>query len=282
MKKALIFLLLIFTCQLFGQTPKPNFLEVIKPFKKIYLDKQQDFAIAYDMGQHLDKAGIGASIRKTDTLLLQSDKGFIGKEFRIENIDNQLYISSLTEKKSKKYKLEKVENIELTLYNLNNAYYLDQYFAMTDRLNKKYDLNHHDFRNGFYNWKTLTNQKIDQQDFRNFVDREIQETEDSITNRQETLTKQTKYLIDNVEKLDYKDFKDSLSKIPAEYAYQSSYYKTVVNKISKSKPNYVVSLYNDFPENRTLIEFAIENDKALKKRLKTELKTAETNLSKKK
>ena len=132
-------------------------------------------------------------------------------------------------------------------------------------------------------WQIIfNNQKIDQQDFRNFVDREIQETEDSITNRQETLTKQTKYLIDNVEKLDYKDFKDSLSKIPAEYAYQSSYYKTVVNKISKSKPNYVVSLYNDFPENRTLIEFAIENDKALKKRLKTELKTAETNLSKKK
>ena len=268
MKKIYILPLLIFAGNLFGQTNEPNLYEVSKAFKKIYADKYENFIVAFDIGKYLDKAGVGSSIRKTDTLFLQSDKSYKGKEFIIENITNQFYITKLTEKKSKKYKLNIVEKRKTAYQDLNNAYYLDNYFAMSERLNKKYELNHYSFRNGFYNWEKTNNKEINFLDFRKIVDNEIQKTEDSISKRQEQLVTQTKYLIDNVNRLTYAEFKDSITKIPAEFVYQSSYYKTVVSKISKSKQDYVISLYNDFPENRALIEFAVEKDKILLQKLK--------------
>jgi len=281
MKRAFIFPFLILAGNLFGQISEPNLYEVSKAFKKIYTDNQKNFIIAYDMGKYLDPAGVGSSIRKTDTLFLQSDNSYKGKEFKIENITNQLYITSLTKKKSKQYKLSIVENRKTAYQDLNNAYYLDNYFAMSERLNKKYELNHYSFRNGFYSWEKATNKEINYLEFRKLADTEIQQTEDSISKRQEQLVTQTKYLVDNVDKLTYAEFKDGIIRIPAEFAYQSSYYKTVVNKISKSKQDYVITLYKDFPENRTLIEFAIEKDKPLLQKLKA-IKKSENNLAKKK
>ena len=281
MKKIYILPFLLFAGNLFGQITEPHLYEVSKAFKKIYTDKHENFIVVFDMGKYLDKAGVGSSIRKTDTLFLQLDNNYKGKEFKIENISNQLYITSLTEKKSKKYELNIVESRKIAYQDLNNAYYLDNYFAMSERLNKKYELNHYSFRNGFYTWEKITNKEINYIEFRRIVDNEIQKTEDSISKRQEQLVTQTKYLIDNVDKLTYAEFKDRISKIPAEFAYQSSYYKTVVSKISKSKEDYAISLYKDFPENRTLIEFAVEKDKPLLQRLKA-IQKSEKSLATKK
>jgi hypothetical protein len=271
MKKNCILPFLLFTVNLFGQITKPNLYEVSKAFKKIYTDHHENFIVAFDMASYLDKAGSGSSIRKADTLFLQSDKSYKGKEFKIENITSQLYITSLTEKKSKKYKLNICENIKIASQDLNNAYYLDCYFAMSERLNKKYKLNHFSFRNGFYSWEKVANKEINYIEFRKIADNEIQKTEDSISKRQEQLLSQTKYLVDNIEKLTYAEFKDSISKIPAEFPYQSSYYRTTVSEISKIKQDYVFSLYKDFPNNRALIEFAVEKDKTLVKKLKAML-----------
>ncbi len=96
----------------------------------------------------------------------------------------------------------------------------------------------------------------------------MQETEARISKRQEELVRKTNYLIATVDRLAYADFKDSIRKIPAAFLHQSSYYTTVINKISRIKPDYVVLLYKDFPENRTLIEFAVENDKIVRRRFK--------------
>jgi hypothetical protein len=233
------------------------------------------------MGGYLDKAGIGASIRRTDTLYQQSDNSFKGKEFKIENNNNVFYITSLTEKKSKKYKLNTCSDNKLAFQDLNNAYYLGSYFAMSDRLNKKYELNHFGFRNGFYTWKTMANKEINYLAFRKIADIEIQKTEDSISKRQEQLVTRTRYLIDNADKLDYAAFKDSISKIPAEFASQSSYYKTVISEVSKSKQDYVIQLYKDFSENRSLIELAVEKDKPLQQKLKA-IQKSEDNLTRKK
>jgi hypothetical protein len=272
MKKNCILPFLLCTVNLFGQVTKPNLYEVSKAFKKIYADNHENFIVAFDMGKYLDKAGVGSSIRKTDTLFLQSDKSYKGKEFKIENIISQLYIASLTEKKSKKYKLNISENIKIASQDLNNAYYLDSYFAMSERLNKKYKLNYFSFRNGFHSWEKVANKEINYIEFRKIADNEIQKTEDSISKRQEQLLSQTKYLVDNIEKLTYAEFKDSISKIPAEFPYQSSYYRATLSEISKIKQDYVISLYKDFPNNRALIEFAVEKDKTLVKKLKAMLK----------
>ena len=281
MKRVCILPFLIFAGNLFGQIPAQNLYRVSNAFKKIYTDKYENHIVAFDMGKYLDKAGVGLSIRKTDTLYLQADNSYKGKEYKIENTNNQFYISSLTEKKSKKYKLNIVEKIKAAYQDLNNAYYLDNYFAMSDRLNKKFELNHHSFRNGYFNWEKITDKEINYLEFRKITDIEIQKTEDSISKRQESLITKTNYLIDNIDKLTYAEFKDSISKIPAEFAYQSSYYKTIVNKISKNKQDYVILLYKDFPENRTLIMFAVEKDKPLVHKLKA-LDKRENNSAKKK
>lgn len=281
MKKILPILLLVISSQLYGQRPAPDFLETDKRSIKFYAEKYQDFAIVYKMGGYIDKAGTGSSISELDSLFLQTDNNFKGKKFKIESIQNKLYISSLLKKKSKKHKLKKIENFELLIYNLNNAYYLDEYFAMTKRLNNNYVLNHHDFRIGFKNWKNLTNKKIAPNDFKIFVNKEIQKTEDSISNYQETLVKQTNFLINNIEKIDYPEFKNGLTKIPAEYPYKSSYYKHVVSRISRRKPEYVISLYKDFPENKSIIEFAVEKQNSLIQKLKA-IQKNEVKLSRKK
>jgi hypothetical protein len=268
MKKVYILSILLVAGKLFGQTTEQNLFEVSKAFNKIYADKSENYIVAFDMGKYLDKAGIGSAIRITDTLFLQPDKTYKGKLFKVEESNSQLYILSLTEKKSKKYKLDKVDSLKNAYYNLNNAYYLGHYFAMTNRLNEKFELNHHSFRVGFYNWKNIINNKINYLEFRKFADKTIQEIEDSISVRQEYLTSLTNYLTTNIETISYSNFRDSISKIPAEFAYQSSYYKNVIEKISKTKPDYVISLYKEFPQNRTLIEFAVEKDKTLRRSLK--------------
>ena len=281
MKIIYILLLLLFARNLFGQTTEPNIYEVSKAFKKIYADKYEKYVVVFDMGRYLDKAGVGSSIIKTDTLHLQVGNNYIGKEFKIESIANQLYIKSFTNKKSKTYKLDIVAKRKTAYQDLNNAYYLSNYFAMSERLNKKYDLNYYSFRNSFYGWEKITNKEINYLDFRKIIDNEIKKTEDSISNRQNQLLTQTKYLIDNIDKLTYYEFKDGISKIPAEFVYQGSYYNTVVNKISKSKQEYIIALYKDFPEKRTLIEFAVEKDKALVQKLKS-IQKSEINLATKK
>jgi hypothetical protein len=281
MKKMYILPILLFSGNLFGQITEPNLYEVSTFFRKIYTDNHEKYIVAFDMGKYLDKAGIGSSIKKTDTLFLQSDNSYKGKEFNIENINNQLYITSLNGKKTKKYKLNILENREIAFKDLNNAYYLDNYFAMSRRLNQKYELNNFSFRNGFYSWEMFGNKEINYVAFRKIAGNELQKIEDSVSKRQEQLVTQTKFLIDKVDKISYSEFKDSISKIPAEYPYQSSYYRTVVSTISKSTPDYVISLYKDFPENRSLIMFAVEKDKAIIRKLKA-LDKSENSLAKKK
>ena len=281
MKKVFILSILLISGKLFGQTREQNLFKVSKTFKKIYADKFENYFVAFEMGSYLDKAGIGSAIRTTDTLFLQPDNTYNGKLFKVEESKSQLYILSLTEKKSKRYKLDKVDSLKIAYYDLNNAYYLGEYFAMSNRLNRKFELNHHSFRIGFYNWKFFLNNKINYLEFRKYTNKAIQEIEDSISIRQEYLTLLTNYLTTNIETIEYSNFRDTINKIPAEFAYQSSYYKNVVEKISKIKPDYVVSLYKEFPQNRTLIEFAVEKDKTLRRILK-DINKSESILAKKK
>lgn len=151
---------------------------------------------------------------------------------------------------------------------------------MSERLNRKYELNHFSFRNGFYSWNEIAEKDIYYLEFRNIVDNLIRKIEDSISLQQDQFISRTKDLIKNVENMAYTEFKNSINKIPAEYPHKSNYYITVVREISKNKKEYVISLYKDFPGNRELIELAVDDDRALRQKLK-DIRKNEFNVAKK-
>lgn len=225
-----------------------------------YIDLNNTKANVYIMGRYLDKAGSGYSIIKTDTLTRNSEDTYSSSKTKIISENDKLYL--VTDfKKTRKFLLDTVKNISVANNNLNNAYYLDQYFKMSNELNKMYPLYHHSFRNGFYSWKELPNNNIDYLQFRDFADQRLKEIKDSISRIQDRYITLTNYIIQNVRIIDYNTLKDSLTGLPAEYKYSSWYYGTAVNEIAKQRPEYFFKLAEDFSSNRSLIFFAIENNK---------------------
>lgn len=225
-----------------------------------YVDLNNSAANVYQMGSYFDKAGTGYSIRKTDTLIKQPDGTYLGKTTKIIRDNNKFYL--VTEnKKTKKFNIDTVKTLSVVNNNLNNAYYLDNYFKISDELNKSYPLNHHTFRNGFYTWKELQNKEIDYLQFREFANKWLKEKKDSIIILQDSHVAQTNYIIQNIKTFDYKTLRDSLTKLPAEYRNLSWYYGTVINEVAKQRPDYFFRLAEDFPNNRSIIFIAVEDNK---------------------
>jgi hypothetical protein len=232
-----------------------------------YVELGNFAATVYTMGSHLDKAGTGYSIRKTDTLTRQPDGSYAGSTSRITRENNRLYL--VTElKKTKKHSIDTVTSLAVFNNNLNNAYYLDSYFRMSRELNKAYPLYSHSFRDGYRTWKDIQNKELDYLQFREFADDHIKNIRDSISRLQEKHTALTNYLIQNISTLEYNTLKDSLAKLPPEYAYQSSYYRTVMNAAATQKPEYFFRLAEEFPAHRRLIFSSVENDKEVLSRMK--------------
>lgn len=225
-----------------------------------YVDLSNTDGKVYTMGGYLDKAGEGYSLRSTDTLFRQTDGTYTGNNIQIATESNKLYLVTES-KKTKKFLLETVESLNAANHNLNNAYYLDHYFKMSDELNKMYPLNHHSFRNGFYAWEALPNKDIDYLQFRDFANKRLKEIQDSISKIQDSYVALSNYIIQNIKTLHYDVLRDSLTKLPAEYKSLSWYYGTVINEVARQRPEYFFKLAEDFPANRHLIFFAPENNK---------------------
>jgi len=81
-------------------------------------------------------------------------------------------------KKVRKIPIGLVQDLDAIVSRLNNAFYLDSYFKMADWLNKRYPLNYHSFREGFYTWEKLDNKepKKEIKSLYNFVDNSIKWT----------------------------------------------------------------------------------------------------------
>ncbi len=232
-----------------------------------YVDLKYSAAYVYEIGSYLDKAGTGYSIRNTDTLTRQPANNYVGKATKLINENNKSYL--ITElKKTKTFLLDPVKNLEVVNSNLNNAYYLDNYFKMSDELNKTYPLNHHSFRNGFSTWEKLLNKEVDYLQFREFAIKQLKEIKDSIGYLQERYTKLTNYVIQNAGTIAYDTLKDSLMKLPADYRSLSGYYGTIINVVAKQRPGYFFKLAEDFPNNRGLIFSAVEDNKEVVQGLK--------------
>jgi tetrahydromethanopterin S-methyltransferase subunit G len=78
----------------------------------------------------------------------------------------------------------------------------------------------------------------------------------------------TNSLIQNIKTIDYNFLKDSLTRLPAEFRSTSWYYGTVINEVSKQRPEYFFRLAEDFPNNRNVIFMAAEDNKQVIQSLK--------------
>jgi len=224
-----------------------------------YIDVKKSVAYVYEIGSYLDKAGTGYSIRSTDTLTRQTDNNYAGKTSQFINEENKYYLIR-TARKTKKIAADQAKTNAMMNHNLNNAYYLDNYFKMSEVLNNAYPLNHHSFRNGFSTWKTLPIQDAPYMQFRDFANSRLKEIKDSISNQQDKYVTLTSYIVQHLHNLDYSALKESLRMLPATYGNVSKYYGTVINEVAQKRPDYFFMLAEDFPNNQGLI-FASVTDK---------------------
>lgn len=219
-----------------------------------YVDLSEAEGRVYTMGSYLDVAGRGYSIAGTDTLFKQPDGSYTGRNSRIIREKDELYLVS-TSRKTRKYRLNAVRDPNLANNNLNNAYYLGRYFAMSKELNNAYPLNHHTFRGGYYTWEALLKEEKEMSylPFREWADKRLKEIKDSTSAAQDKYTRLTNHITQNIRQMDYAALKDSLSQLPAEYAGKSRYYGTVIDTVAVQQPEYFFRLAEDFPQHRSLI-----------------------------
>ena len=243
------------------------FLETKSKTRLYYVELNGSDGKVYEMGSYLDKAGSGYSIRSTDTLIRQSDGVYTGKNTKVFS-ENKIVFLETQNKKTKKFIVDTSANLTMVNTNLNNAYYLDNFFSMCDELNKTYPLNHYSFRNGFSFWRDLQNKESDHLLFRIFANNKLKDIKDSISSVQNQYVALTNNLIQNIKTIEYTILKDSLTKLPADFRGTSWYFGTVINEISKHRPDFFFRLAEDLPNNRNVIFTAVEDDKQVLQNLK--------------
>lgn len=241
------------------ESPRRQLLQTKNKLHLYYVDMTNAIASVYEMGSYLDKAGRGFSIRLTDTLGRQADGSYLGQNSKIIAEHGQFFLVSGL--KNRKFPLDTVTSPGTACYNLNNAYYLDHYFDMSNELNRQYPLNHHSFRNGYFTWKELSNKEMDYVEFREFTHSKLKEIRDSIAAIQERYVALTNYIAQRIGNIDYNTLRDSLSELPAGYNYSSRYYGKIVNELALQRPDYFFRLAGDFPQNRGLIFNSVQENK---------------------
>ncbi|MBO9728654.1 MAG: hypothetical protein J7623_08460 [Chitinophaga sp.] len=227
-----------------------------------YVDIKSNNAFVYTMGRYLDKAGSAPSIISIDTLQQQADGSYTGSKSRITREENEWYLVNTT-RKNRQLKLDSVIMPEVAHTQLNHAWYLGRYFAMSTQLNKTFPLHHHSFREGFSSWEALpaATKVMDHEQFPAWADSRLKAISDSISGVQDKYTRVTDYLIKNIREIDYAALKDSFALLPAVYAGESEYYSKVLNTMLVSKPVYFLQLAEDFPQHKDLIFFSAVSNK---------------------
>ena len=264
---AFVALLLSFCCITAWGQGAERFFQTRSKTHFYYVEVNDTMATIYKMGRYLDKAGTGYSIRQTDTLTRNSEGRYTGKELSIAGEDGKRYLAT-EGKKVKRLLLDGVTHSNTVHQHLNNAYFLDRYFEMSEDLHKTYPLYHHSFRNGFRVWEDLQNKETDHLLFRSFANQRLNALKDSIRQQQEGYVLLTSHLIGHINSMDYPALKDSLSKLPAAYGQASAYYATVLNEVAKQRPDHFFRLAEDLPDQRALIFGAVADSKEVVQGLK--------------
>jgi frataxin-like iron-binding protein CyaY len=238
-----------------GQTDQNRpLLEANSKAHRYYVDLNDTYAVVYVMGRYRDVGGSGDAISLTDTLQKQPDSSYSGKQFRII-IDRKGPILISKSKRNRQFWVFPSSDAKLANNRMNNAWYLNHYFDLSDTLNKAYPLNHHSFRQGFYTWAKLPEHEKNMPylQFRSFADQRLKKIGDSISAAQDKYTRLTDYIVRNIRTLDYTALKDSLAQLPAEYPGKSQYFGIVINAVALQQPEYFFHLAEDMPQHRFLI-----------------------------
>jgi hypothetical protein len=247
---------------MFGQNI--TFLKTTDKKNLHYLEFSNDNVKVYKMGGYFDKAGTGSAVLQTDTLVLKKENEFKGKLYTL--LKKETYYTLISDN-GKKHQTESENELKVNT-ELNNAYCLKSYIDLSRKLNDEFPLHHYTFRSGYYAWEKQPNKSINHNEFIQQTDKEIVIIYDSISKKQNALTKTTKFITDNVEQSSYSILKDSINKLPIDYKPQSGYFDKSVYQMAKSNPEYFYKLLEDFPAGKTFIYFAVDHDKELVKQLK--------------
>ena len=273
MKHALLTTIFLFSLSLiFGQENKETTLLETKGKSQLYyVELSAAGGGVYEMGRHLDKAGSGYSFRSIDTLTRQQDQAGVthyGKRTKIRNENGKLYLE-IQDKKTEKYTLNSASNAAAINTNLNNAYFLDNFIALTEELNKSYTLNHISFREGFARWESLDNKEIPHAEFKTYADGKLRELKDSIIKVQDQFVSLRNSLVQDLKTIDYDALKAGLEKLPSGPTSGSKYFSNVINEVAKEKPEYFFRLAEDYPDKRKIIFYAVETNKQVMAGLKS-------------
>lgn len=246
-------------------------LEAMKKSLVYYVDLGDKNALAFRMGEYYGAAPRGYTIVGIDTLVRQPDSTYIGKKIKI--IWRNRHLLLIRESKNKKEMvLTPVVNIGTVNEELNNAYYLDRYLAMSkeiDQLFPMYDYRYYYFNDRYNSWERLKNKRMKHSAFRIFADERIKYVRDSIVERYNHSIAIMNYLIQNVSTIDYVALRDSLAKLPI--GYSNSYYKKVVNTVARNKPEFFFRLAEDytFTMQSSLFDSIGARDKEVLEKLKS-------------
>jgi hypothetical protein len=230
-----------------------------------YVDMENETAMLYAMGGYYDVAGTAHTIKETDTLQKQADGSYKGRHSRIIREEHWLFLIHTSGKKVRKFQLNTVFSPRRANSHLNNAYYSDNYFAMSRKLREAYPLSTHSFREAFYTWDSLPGQvkEMDYLQFRTFADVRLKEIKDSISTIEDKYVRLTDYIVQNIRQIDYAVLKDSLAPLPAGPASWMRYYGKAINAIAAHQPEYFFRLAEDLPEQASSIFYCAIRNKAV-------------------
>jgi hypothetical protein len=236
-----------------------------------YVELNNGQGRVFEMGAHVDKAGSGYSFKSIDTVTLQPHQAipsYVGRKSTVVKDKEAVYLI-LQNKNSTKYVLGAAGNSAAVNSNLNNAYYLDRFISMTEEINTTYPLNHYSFRNAFSSWSSVDEKQMKHSEFKEYADRKISQTKDSVTALQEQYVSLTNRLIQNISINPYDSLKSGLEKLPVDVTTSGRYFATVVNEVARQNPEYFFRLAEDLPNRKEIIFNSVEKDKKVIAALKS-------------
>jgi hypothetical protein len=217
------------------------FLETSKKANHYYVDLGEKDALFFEVEMFSHGPQIGYSIKCIDTLVRQSDGTYTSATAKLsKNKDVLLLVREA--KRNKEMSLVNVTSRASANAQLNNAYYLDRYLAMSKEISYTYPFWNASW-NRFDEWQKLNNKEINHKAFRIFTDERMTFMKDSIVEAQNRYTQLMNYLIQNIAAINYISLRDSLEKLPMDYL--SSYFQKVVYEVAKEKPAFFFRLAED-------------------------------------
>jgi hypothetical protein len=264
MKILIHIILLLLTIKSFGQNVL--YYKTVGKTNVHYIEISREKIIIYNLGWTVDKAESGPIINNIDTLIKKDSNTFLGATYTIR-VDNNKYLLNSPKFKSQEIIIE--SNLEKVYTELNNAYCLSSYFKLSNNLNKEFPMYHYSFRNGFYAWNIVANKSISPKIYKLNIDKTINLLYDSISSKQRTFTNTTNYILNNASLKNYNTLRDSLKTLPIDCKPNCGYFDKAVYSLSKSNPENIFKIIEDFPSSTTLIYFAVSNDKKLTKQIKS-------------